>query len=467
MFDTVIANGTAVIDGRAVPADLGIRGEQIAAITAPGSATPAHRTVDATGKLVLPGGIDSHIHIRCFNDVADDFATATRSAAFGGYTTTGIFVVGRPGDPVGRYLDHFVDEGRRTAYTDFVLHCILRPGDAGHVGEAFQRGIRTIKIFMAYLSLGQVMPDDEIVHLMHEVAANGGLLMVHAENGYLIDHLERQFRAQGKSTWEYFLPSRPALAEQEAIHRAMFYTELTGCPLYVVHLSSREGLNLIARAQRDGLPVFTETCPQYLTLTNDILADKGVLATIGPPLRTQEHLDAMWEGLRSGVIGSLGSDHAPFTIETKRQARYPGQPDDFFSAYFGAPGVESMLSLTYSEGVAKGRLSLAQWVAASSENPARQFGLYPRKGVLRVGSDADICVFDPNAQWTVRASEMHSVDYTCWEGWIVQGRPVMTFLRGRPLLTDGSVAPTSHAGRHLSLDRLEFGAHKNRSPALA
>jgi len=169
----------------------------------------------------------------------------------------------------------------------------------------------------------------------------------------------------------------------------------------------------------------------------------------------------MWEGLRSGVIGSLGSDHAPFTIETKRRARYPGQPDDFFSAYFGAPGVELMFSLTYSEGVAKGRLSLAQWVAASSENPARRFGLYPRKGALRVGSDADICVFDPHARWTVHASEMHSVDYSCWEGWTVQGRPVMTFLRGCPLLANSSIAPTSRAGRHLPLDPLEFAALPN------
>jgi dihydropyrimidinase len=158
----------------------------------------------------------------------------------------------------------------------------------------------------------------------------------------------------------------------------------------------------------------------------------------------------MWEGLRSGVIGCLGSDHAPFTTQTKRDARYPGQPDDFFSVYFGAPGVESMLGLTYSEGVVKGRLSLERWVACSSENPARRFGLYPRKGVLRVGADADVCVFDPNLRWTVRAAEMHSVDYTNWEGWAVQGRPVMTFLRGRPLLADGSLALGPGAGRHLS-----------------
>ena len=275
--------------------------------------------------------------------------------------------------------------------------------------------------------------------------------MVHAENGYLFDELERRFRREGKTTWEDFLPSRPALAEQEAIHRIIFYSDLTGSPVYVVHLSSREGLALIADAQRAGKPVFTETCPQYLTLTNDILRDRGVLAKIGPPLRTQEHVDAMWEGLRSGVIQCLGSDHAPFTVKTKRTARYPDQPNDFFSAYFGAPGVESMLALTYSEGVMKNRISLEQWVACSSENPARRFGLYPRKGVLRVGADADICIFDPNLRWTVRAAEMHSVDYTNWEGWAVQGKPLLTFLRGRPLLANGDLALGPGAGRHLPL----------------
>lgn len=450
MFDTVITNGTAVIEGQAVAADVAIQGERIAAIAARGTPLPAQHTVDATGLLVLPGGIDPHVHIRCFNDVADDFATATRSAAFGGYTTLGIFVVGRPGHPVGQMLDHFIDEGTRSSHVDFVLHCVLRPGDADQVGEAFARNIRTIKIFMAYLSLGQVMPDDEMVRLMHAVRAHDGLLMVHAENGYLIDHLEAQLRRQGKATWEYFLASRPALAEQEAIHRAIFYSDLTGSPLYVVHLSSREGLKLIADARRRGRPVYTETCPHYLTLTNEILAEKGVLAKIGPPLRTQDDVDAMWDGLRAGVIECLGSDHAPFMTATKLAARYPCQPDDFFSAYFGAPGVESMLSVTYSEAVAKGRLSLAQWVACSSENPARRFGLYPRKGVLRVGSDADICVFDPAARWTITAAEMHSVDYSLWEGWTVQGRPVMTFLRGHPMLRDGVLGAGPGTGRHLA-----------------
>lgn len=454
MFDTVIANGTAVIGGETIAADIAIQGERIAAIAARGTPLEARHTVDAAGLLVLPGAIDPHIHIRCFNDVADDFQTATRSAAFGGYTTVGIFVVGRPGDPVGRFLDHFIDEGTRMSHVDFMLHCILRPGDGGQVDDAFRREIRTIKIFMAYLSLGQVMPDDEIVRVMHAVRANGGLLMVHAENGYLIDHLETQFRRQGKTTWEYFLPSRPALAEQEAIHRAIFFGELTGAPLYIVHLSSLEGLDLIAAAQREGKPVFTETCPQYLTLTNGILAERGVLAKMGPPLRTQEHGEALWEGLRSGVIECLGSDHAPFMSATKLAARYPGQPDDFFSAYFGAPGVESMLSLTYSEGVARGRIALAQWVACSSENPARRFGLYPRKGVLRVGSDADICIFNPEARWSLRAAEMHSVDYSCWEGWTVQGRPVRTFLRGRPLLADGDVRAGTAGGHHLALGPL-------------
>lgn len=456
MFDTVIKNGTAVINGRVAPADVAISGERIVAIAERGTVLPARNVVDAADRLVLPGAIDPHVHIRCFNDVADDFATATRSAAFGGYTTLGIFVVGRPGDPIGQFLDHFIDEGTRTSHVDFVLHCVLRPGDAGQVGQAFRRGIRTIKVFMAYLSLGQVVPDDELVRLMRDVAGHQAILMVHAENGYLIDDLEQRFRRDGKTTWEYFLPSRPALAEQEAIHRIIFYSDLTECPVYIVHLSSREGLELITDAQRQGKPIFTETCPQYLTLTNDILGTRGALAKIGPPLRTQEHVDAMWEGLRSGVIHCLGSDHAPFTAETKRTARYPDQPDDFFSVYFGAPGVESMLALTYSEGVVKGRISLEQWVACSSENPARRFGLYPQKGVLRVGADADICIFDPNLRWTVRAAEMHSVDYTNWEGWTVQGKPVMTFLRGRPLLSNSDLALGPGSGRHLPMPSLRF-----------
>jgi dihydropyrimidinase len=306
-------------------------------------------------------------------------------------------------------------------------------------------------MFQAYKKRGMLFTDDQLLRGMELTGAHGGIAMVHAENGHVIDYLEDKLAREGKTGPEFYLASRPHFAEAEAVGRAIEIAGFARCPLYVVHLSTAAGLEHIARARTRGQTVYAETCPQYLLLTDAEMPRQKGLAKIAPPLRWDADREALWTGLAQGFVQTLGSDHAPFTVKDKVVGER-----DIFEAGFGMPGIETMLPLTLGEALRAGRLTVPQLAAAASENAAKIFGLYPRKGVIKPGADADLVVVDPDAEWTVSARDLHSrAGYTCFEGWRVQGRIVMSWLRGRPLVKDGRLHQLPGYGRFLRRTPME------------
>lgn len=445
--DLVIRGGQVVADGAVVPATIAVTGERISALLAPDQPVRAASEVDARGLYVLPGGIDPHVHFKIFNAMVDDFETAALGAAHGGITTMMPFVSGTETMSVAEGIRHWIEEGERRSLIDFAVHCRLRPDPAliDQVPEAIALGATSVKMFQAYRKRGMLFPDDLLLRTMEVTAAHGGLAMVHAENGWVIDHLEDRLIAAGRTGPEHYLASRPHAAEAEAVGRAIALARLAGCPLYVVHLSTADGLEEIVRARRRGQEVLAETCPQYLHLTDAEMTRQQGLAKIAPPLRWDRDREALWQGLRDGSVQTVGSDHAPFTVADKQVGG-----TNIFEAGFGMPGIETLGPLVWSEALTAGRLTLPQVAAVLSENTARIFGLHPRKGAIRPGSDADLVLLDPRAEWTIRAAEQHSgAGYTCYEGRRVRGRVVASFLRGRPLLRDGKVQVAPGHGRYV------------------
>lgn len=294
------------------------------------------------------------------------------------------------------------------------------------------------------------MPDDRLLEIMALTAANGGIVMVHAENGYGIDYLVDKFTAEGKISREYFLPSQPNILEVEAVNRAYAYSVITGCPLYYVHLTVREIPEIVDRMKKEGRCIYTETCPQYLSLTNQAVLERGPLGKVGPPLREKEDNDAMWDGLARHVIDVVGSDSSNVRAEHKEwggaskdfitgSGAKPGR-DNIFEARFGFAGVEQMLPVVYQDGVNGGRITLPRLVQTMCENPAKIFGLYPKKGILQVGSDADLVLLDPSIKFTISAQNMHgNADFTMFEGKEVIGAPVFSMQRGEVLIEGGQL----------------------------
>jgi dihydropyrimidinase len=314
------------------------------------------------------------------------------------------------------------------------------------IPDAIARGITSFKFHYAYrrTSQGRTTDDGDRLAAMRLIERHGGIALFHCENGEITDFLEDELGAAGKVGYEHYLASRPNIAEAEAVHRTMLLAELTGCPSYVVHTSARESVAEIIAARRRGLPVHAETCPQYLTLTNDAVLEWGALAKVAPPLRTQADSDALWQAVADRDIEVIASDHSANRREDKDAAR-----DDFRKAPFGTPIVELMLPLLYS-GVVSGKVTLERFVDAVTADPARLFGMYPRKGTLQPGADADILVWDPAAEWTVRAAELvNPAGYSVLEGRTLRGRAWRTWLRGSPLLTDDGVLVEAGTGQSI------------------
>jgi len=443
-FDTVVIGGEVISGAGTRRIDLGIRGGRVVAVAEPGVGIEGRATVDANGLLVVPGALDVHFHtgdtIGTGVSFADSIATATRAAACGGVTTVVPYVWGRSGESYADLVDRYVDDFRRQSFLDFGLHAGVRP-DMGLIRglpAAFERGVTSFKFHMDYrkTSVNRMTDDDHRLAAMRIIGENGGLAMFHAESGYMIDALEDYFIERGDTSWEYFLKSRPAETEVHAIMTALTIGRLVQCRIYIPHLSSRQGLQAIGEARAKGQEVYMETCPQYLLLTNESLSSLGALAKVGPPLREMEDSEALWEGLRTGRIEVIASDHSAVTLDKKRASG-----DNIFEAVFGMPIVEEMVSLIWSAGVAGGRLTREMAVSSLSEWPARLFGLWPRKGTLDVGSDADFFLYDPRSTWTLRAAETHgAVGWTPFEGRTMEGRIVATYQRGRMLVRDGELA---------------------------
>jgi dihydropyrimidinase len=441
-FSTIVKGGLVVSGAGITRADLGIRGEQVAEIAADLDPQRAGRVINAFGKYVLPGVVDVHVH----PVYLDDLGGSSVAAAHGGVTTLIHYAYARPGMKLLETLEKFRAEGLEQSVLDFALHGGLF--DVEHqladVPAAFKMGVTSFKVFMTYARLKWMTDDYWLTALMDVVAGERGLVAVHAENGLATDYLEDKFLREGRSPVETFTATRPDLLEAEALNRAMSLAQVMGCPLYVPHNSARACLEPLRRARANGWRTYGETCPQYLTLTHETTLRVGPLAKIGPPLRTPADNEALWQGLADGTLVTVASDHAP---KAKKAT------DDFFEAAYGSPQIETMLSVVYHAGVNGGKISLPRLVQVMSETPARLFGLYPGKGTLATGSDADLVIWDPTRICTLSAAGQHSAaGYTLYEGMEVTGAAVLTMQRGEVIVEDGRLVARPGRARFLPTD---------------
>jgi D-hydantoinase len=450
-YDLMVVGDQVVVGDRVQPAGIAIRDGRIAALLDMEQARQrglARRTIDATGKHVLPGIIDAHVHHRSMNEAADSWESLTRAAAHGGVTTIIPYMQGPASMTLGDILRQHRDEGERDALVDFAMHCRLGGPTEGifeQLPQAFELGVTSFKLFMAYRKRGIMWDGAPLMRALATLAELGGTWCCHAENGDLIDYLEDQLLARGGYTADTYLESRPHLAEEEAAFRAMQLGRQFGCRVYLVHTSVAGVLPLAHAARRAGQDVVVETCPQYLTLTDADTRRIGGRAKMAPPPRLPEDQQALWQALANGDVDVVASDHAPYPPERKLMPK-----ERFLEISYGAPGVETILPILYSEGVAKGRITLPRLAQLMSGTPARVFGLAPRKGAIAPGADADLAIIDPNARWTVDERRLHSeAGYSNYDGWELQGKLTMTLLRGRVLLDGDELRLQPGAGSYL------------------
>jgi dihydropyrimidinase len=463
---TLISNGTVVTATDMSRADVLIDGEKIQAIgTGFGE---ADTVIDAAGRYVMPGGIDVHTHMELpFGGTfaSDDFATGTAAAAWGGTTTIVDFAVQSYGESLSAGLDAWLAKAGPKSHIDYGLHLIVREINESVLREMdtmIDRGVPSFKLFMAYP--GVFMLDDAaIFRAMSRTADNGGLIMMHAENGGAIDVLVRRYLAEGKTAPVNHGLTRPSSMEGEATHRAIALAELAGVPVYIVHLSSREALTAVREGRDRGVPAYAETCPQYLYLSLDDMARpgfEGAKFVCSPPLRPADHQAELWRGLVNDELQVVSTDHCPFDYKEQKSLG----AEDFSAIPNGLPGVEDRYTLLWDGGVAAGHISPMRFVELIATAPARMFGLHPRKGTLAPGSDADIVVFNPSARRTLSAATHHMrVDYSCYEGRSVCGVPEVVLQRGNVLVRDGKFHGTQGAGRFL--ERSRFGPGQGGSRA--
>ena len=453
-FDTIIRNGTIVTATDTYSADIGISAGKIAAIADHLPAESAGKSLYAKGYLVIPGGIDVHTHLDMpFGGTtsADDFETGTRAAAFGGTTTLIDFAIQYKGQSLRQAFDTWMKKAEGKAVADFAFHCIITDLGAAQLeemGALVREGVSSFKLFMAYP--GVFMLDDAtIFRAMLQAAKHGGMICMHAENGGAIDVIVQRALAEGKTAPKYHALTRPTTAEAEATARAIALAEMAGCPVYIVHLSCNDALEKVREARDRGLPAYAETCPQYLYLSlenMDVPDFEGAKYVFTPPLREKWHQDKLWHGLAHDTLQVVSTDHCPFCFKEQKEL---GR-NDFTKIPNGGPGVEHRLSLIYSGGVHGGKFSANRFVQLVSTAPAKLFGLYPRKGTIAVGSDADIVIFDANAEQVISASTHHMrVDYSMFEGIRVRGVTKTVLSRGNVIIDNGKFTGRAGAGEFI------------------
>ncbi|GAB1516301.1 dihydropyrimidinase [Actinophytocola sp. KF-1] len=456
----LIKNGTVVNADGSLTADVLVEGEKIAAVAAPGVFTEADTVIDAAGKYVIPGGIDAHTHMEMpFGGTfsADTFFTGTRAAAWGGTTTIIDFAVQAKGTSLLSTLDKWHEKADGHCAVDYGFHMIVSDVNDQSLKEmesCIDAGVNSFKMFMAYPGVFYAT-DGEILRAMQKAADIGGTIMMHAENGIAIDELVAQALASGRTDPVEHGLTRPPELEGEATSRAIQLARVTGAPLYIVHLSASQALAAVAEARNTGQNVFAETCPQYLYLSIEDLAKpdfEGSKYVASPPLRPKEHQADLWRGLRTNDLSVVSTDHCPFCFKDQKEL---GR-GDFSKIPNGIPGVEHRMDLLH-QGVVAGELSLRRWVEVSSATPARMFGLYPRKGVIAAGADADIVVYDPARQHTLGVETHHmAVDYSAYEGMSITGGVSTVLSRGSVVVDGGEFHGHEGHGKFLSRELSQY-----------
>jgi dihydropyrimidinase len=454
MFDLVISNGRLVTAEATMEADLGILNGRIAAL---GTDLHGRDRINAAGALVLPGAVDEHVHLQmpvgefCSSD---DFCTGSVAAACGGTTTVVDFVEPEPGKELLQALAERRAEADDKVAVDYGLHMTLSQADEktlGQVPACIEAGSASFKLYMAYEGIR--LDDGGLLRALTALGEQGGRVLVHAENHYAIAHLTAQALSEGRTGPENHPLTRPAVMEAEAVHRLLALASVVGTPLVLAHLSCELGLQEVRAARARNQEVWVETCPQYLLLDEasyDLPDFEGAKYVMAPPPRTEADRAALWAGLAAGEVNMVATDHCPFFFETQKTR---GR-NDFSRIPGGAPGIETRLSLLFTHGVRTGRIPLERWVAVCCTEPARQFGLAPRKGTLAVGADADVVVFDPEHRVILSAETLHqNVDYCPYEGWEVQGYPVTVLSRGEVIVRDGEFVGKRGRGQFLKTQR--------------
>jgi dihydropyrimidinase len=424
-YDLVVAGGLLVYPEKTVRAELGIAEGRIQAV-ASGGELKGRQTLRAEGCYVLPGLLDPHTHPVYLDGIGD----LARSAAFGGVTTIAHYAYAKPGQSLARVLTEMRKEGEAASATDFALHGGLFETlkQSEEIPQAFALGVTSFKMFMAYAKLKWMTDDYAMAKAMDLIGRHGGLACIHAETGLAIDYIQDRMLAEKADFAERFLETSPDVAEAEGIFRAVSIGRLMHCPVYIPHVSSAEGLAAVRFLKGRGARLYAETCPQYLGLTWEELKGRGALGKVGPAIKTEADRLALWEGLRSGSIETIGSDHAPKPKKVE---------DDFFQAAYGSPEVETMLPVVWHYGVNAGLITPNAVATLLAENAARILGLAPQKGRLAPGADADLVIFDPFESWTITASGQHTkADYSLFEGKEILGRVKKVLARGR-LIVDG------------------------------
>ena len=463
--DLVIKDGKLVTANETFFADIGIKGGKIVTL---GENLEGNDVINAAKKLVMPGGIEAHCHIAQESGMgvmtSDDYKTGSISAAFGGNSSFVPFAAQKKGESISDTIDRYNRRAETKSVIDYSYHLILTDPNHEVLNElpsAFERGITSFKVLMTYATR---VTDAQFLDILNVARRHGGLTMVHAENHDMLSWMSNRFTQAGYTEPRYPAPARPGIAEEEAINRAISLAKLVNAPLMIVHVSTPIGAELVAKARMDGAYVFGETCPQYIFLTRDDLNRselEGAKYICSPPLRDVATQEALWRHISGGTFSVVSSDHAPYRFDESGKF-FNGRNVDFRGFANGMPGIEMRLPLMFSQGVLKGRISVNQFVALSSTNAARLYGMLPQKGTLAIGADADIAIWDPSE---IRiAGEMHdAMDYNPFEGMKITGWPTTLISRGQQVIHDGRLYAKPGDGNFIHRGRTDLSGFAGTS----
>lgn len=473
-FDRVIRNGTVATASDVFHADIGIRAGKIVAIGE--SLAPGREETDAEGMYVLPGGVDAHCHIaQPMGEgvvMADNFDSGTHSALCGGTTTVIPFAAQARGQSLREAVADYHRSADGMARCDYAFHLIVADANPAvlqnELPALIEEGYTSFKIYMTYDDLK--LDDRQILEVLAVARREGAMTMIHAENHDCITWLTELLEAAGRNAPRFHGEAHNSIVEREATHRAISLAELVDVPMLIVHVSGAEAIEQIHWAQGRGMRIYAETCPQYLFLTaEDLGLDdfEGAKCVCSPPPRDAGNQEKVWAGLENGVFQVFSSDHAPFRYEDSQGKKVAGEKASFRYIPNGVPGLETRLPLLFSAGVGTGRLSLSRFVELTATNPAKIYGLYPQKGTIATGADADLVLWDPDKKVTITNADLHhDVDYTPYEGMQVTGWPIMTFLRGQLVMENGKIRVQPGHGQFLRCQRPEAAKTRKIHPIL-